>query len=284
MKIITTKFKYAGKPFNYDVMHDVFVRSCKKEMPDVEVVTIPIDNVVPKRDGKRPGCLSNTVKLEKYCEYVQGSDDDLILADCDMLCVGDAERAFRDYDFDIAITVKGYNHKSKSRINGGIIFVRNSPGAKAWIKEFTEVNRKMYEDKKFHDIWMKKYFGMNQAALGYMMEEGDKYNKAETIELPTVIWNNCDPDWGNIREDTVFIHIKSSLRTAVFSYKGYKDHEEAMALFYNYIGNPEFSVKDYTYAERKRKERRFRNMSTNPEARTRAKLRVKSGVIIREEV
>lgn len=269
MKIVTTRFKYAGKPFNYKVMHDVFVRSCRKEMPGVKVVTLDIDNVVPKKDGKRPGCLSNTVKLEKFAEYVKGCDEDLILADCDMLCNGDARRAFEDYDFDIAITVKEEGHNTRCRINGGIIFVRNTPEAKAWIAEFNNVNKRMYEDLEFHNKWIKKYFGMNQSAMGYMLET---YDKARVIELPTVIWNNCDPDWNYITDETVFVHIKSALRDAVFSRVGYLDHEKGMKLFYAYTGNPEYTVKPITYAQRRRKGRK-KNYIVHSESRVRSRLR-----------
>ena len=277
MKIVTTKFKYAGKPFNYDVMHDVFIQSCRKEMPDVDVVTIPIDNVKKVQDNKRPGYLSNTVKLKKYADFVMFCDEDLILADCDMLCNGNAEVVFKELDFDIAITVKNPGHGTRCRINGGIIFVRDTPKAKAWVKEFNEVNEKMYKDEKFHKQWAEKYFGMNQAAMGYMIDASD--NEAKVIELPTRTWNNCDPDWDYVTDDTVFIHIKSSLRDAIFSHYGYKDHEKAMQLFYAYTGETDYKIRATTYAKRKRGRGKFYN--PNPEASVR--LRVKGGRLQEEK-
>jgi hypothetical protein len=246
-------------------------------MPKAKFVSLVIENQGRKGDGKRPGCWSNTIKLRKYAEFVEKCTDDVVLADCDMLCLGDAKIAF-DKEFDIGITVKKENHKSKSKINGGIIFVRNNAKAKAWVKELSRVNDMMYEDDKFHSVWMRKYFGMNQAAMGYMLEM--KNNIADVVEFPTVVWNNCDCDWGDISEDTVFVHIKSDLRDAVFSRKGYKNHEKAMRLYYEYTVEKDCVIEEYNYNERRREQRkpgRKRKFSkvnlSNPEARTRDRLR-----------
>lgn len=271
MKIVTTVFEYSRKPYNYREMHRVFKESCKKHIPTVEFVTIPIYGVTDQKDGKRPGCWSNTVKLREYVRFIDKVNDDVILADCDMLCLQDARHAFEG-EFDIGVTMKGDDHKTRCVVNGGIIFVKNTEAAKEWMREFQRINDKMYADEMFHNVWKKKYYGMNQTAMGYMLE---MYDKAIVKEFPTQVWNNCDVNWANINDETVFVHIKSMLRDAIFSGVGYSDYEIAMKAWYEYQKEGAYRILPMSSreAKRRRKQKVVGKIRINPDARTRGKLR-----------
>ena len=232
-------------------------------MPEVEVVTLKLE-VPAVRDGKRPGCWVNTVKLQELSKYIASCDDDVIMADCDMLCTKEAGDIF-ERDFDIAVTFKD-KPQGRCPLNGGIILIKNTPLAHDWILKLSEINDKMYFNKDFHNQWMGKYFGMNQAAIGYMIEASG--HEAKVIRLSTQKWNNCDYDWINFNEDTVFVHVKGPLREAIFQRVGYSDHAKIMKIWYTYTKDQSFSVKSYNYADRK-----SRRPPKNPEARTRGRLR-----------
>ena len=263
MKILTTLFNYPLKPHDYNELHEVFLLSCKKHMPDVEVVTLKLQ-VPIVRDNKRPGCWVNTVKLREMVKYVETCNDDIILADCDMLCTAPAYDAFKE-DFDIAVTFKD-KPQGRCPLNGGIIFVKNTPLAHDWLKKLSEVNDQMYSNKSFHDEWMAKYFGMNQAAMGYMIENSG--HLAKVVRYSTQKWNNCDYDWVNFNEETVFVHVKGPLREAIFQRVGYSDHAKIMKIWYTYTKDQSFSVKAYEY-----KDRKSRRPSKNLDARIRDRLR-----------
>ncbi len=70
----------------------------------------------------------------------------------------------------------------------------------------------MYEDQVFHQIWRDKYAGMNQASLGWMLE--NTVGIADIISLPCRKWNICQEDWTKIDGESACVHIKSKLRRA----------------------------------------------------------------------
>ena len=240
MTIITTVFEYKDKPFDYKLLHEVFLKSVNKHMPDVRVISLVLD-VPQAKDDRKPGLWTNTVKLREQVKTIESIDDDIVLADCDMLCLKTCEDIFNQ-DFDIGYTVKPLSKMTKSRINGGIIFVKNTQKAKDWMKELLYINNKMYLDPNFHNIWRNKYFGMNQSAMGYMIEASG--NKAKTLALPTRIWNAVDCDWRSINIETRFVHIKGKLRNCILNRCGYPWMEGIMRTWYSYTDDLSYELQD----------------------------------------
>lgn len=230
MTILTTVFNYPDKPHDYHKLHEVFIASCKKHMPDVDVVTLYL-NVPKAKDKRKPGIWTNTAKLRAQADYIKTCNDDVVIADCDMLCMRSAYHAF-DKDFDIAYTVKAANKKTNAPINGGILFVKNTQAAKDWIAELCAVNDRMYNDPDFHNTWRSKYYGMNQTAMGYLVETG---HKAKLHKYQTVEMNACDPDWINIDKSTVFVHIKGRLRDCVFGTMRRHDLDKIVSIWRGYL-------------------------------------------------
>ena len=104
MIILTTFFEYPEYPHEYSALNKVFEMSCKKHMPDVEIVTLKLDVDVSK-NTRHIGYHANTIKLRAVSEYIKSVDDDVILIDSDMLCLRPGYHAF-DKPFDIAYTMR----------------------------------------------------------------------------------------------------------------------------------------------------------------------------------
>lgn len=225
MQIVTVQFN-KGNSKTYLVLKKVFKKSVELCMPEAEFVELSIP--VPDYDEwpNKGGFVSNTYKLKKWAEYISTVDDDVILADCDMLMLQSAEHAF-DEPFDIAVTKTVA--PVRVPVNGGIIMVRNTERAKAFIKRWNEINEQMYANHAFHNEWKHRYPGMNQAALGYMLEVEQAL--ADVHYYTTRQWNATNSDWGKIYEDTVFVHIKGALRREVMTGSVHGPHAPEVLLW-----------------------------------------------------
>jgi hypothetical protein len=207
LKIISVVFDYYHQE-KYKKLSEVFSYSIKKNCPGSELELLKINP--PKiHKNKSKSFASNTVKLELWLERLKATDQDVIFLDCDMLVLKDLSSAF-NLNFDI-----GYTKRTRARIpyNGGVVFVKNTPEAVSFIELWAKINKKMYDNSRFHSVWRAKYAGMNQSAFGYILEK-EKYN-AILKQFPCEIWNACNEDWSNIGDKTKIIHIKGGLRRSV---------------------------------------------------------------------
>ena len=190
-------------------------------------------------------------------KYLESCNDDVIIADCDMLCTAPAYHAF-DADFDIAYTRKPDGHKTSCPLNGGIIMVRNNVIAHDWMQQLCMINDAMYANKEFHDTWKKRYYGQNQAAMGFMLESN---HPARIHAYETVVWNCIDIDWKYFNSETVFVHIKGALRDAIQNRISFPDVEEIMRQWYSYTNNQDFA-RAYIDLSRIRKKRIRQEINT----------------------
>ena len=223
MKIISVQFDYPGSS-RYDKLSRVLEYSVKKNCPGADFKLIRIDAPTSWRTKK---CFaSNTVKLQRWVEEMEATDDDIIFLDCDMIVLRDLHDAFK-MDFDVALTING---TGSIPYNGGAVFCHNTPAARDFIRLWNECNIELYDNTQKHLKWRTKYAGMNQAALGYMLETNavkvtditSKHRKIKAYKsvvnirrLPCSIWNVCKNDWRNINDKMYILHVKSALRTAV---------------------------------------------------------------------
>lgn len=188
---------------------NVFRHSCKVNMSEVEFLEIKIPP--PKQvEGRDLNFVYNGVKLTHWLEVLENATENIIFADCDMLAVRSAKHAFSK-DFDVAFT--GRTVVNRIPMNGGIMMAKPTEAARRFFREMLYVNNIMFENKRFHNQWRKKYAGMNQSAFGYVYERGT--HGAKVHEYKTVEWNAVDCDWHRINGRTVFIHYKSKLRKTV---------------------------------------------------------------------
>lgn len=244
MKIVTTFFEYPDYPHQYEKLHAVLEVSCKKHMPDVEFITLNLKADF-ESNGRHIGYAANTAKINAQNRYVQQVDDDIILIDADMMCVGQAYHAF-DHNFDIAYTMRTKINSGGASINGGVVMVRNTGNAKNWFNDLTTVNNNLYEDKKLHAYWNRRFPGMNQAAMGFMIYGPGQVQLVRIVEYKTRVWNAVDCDWKHFNEETIFVHCKGRLREAIEKNSGPGVLAPIVKTWYNYLYETDYSHNDGT--------------------------------------
>lgn len=212
MTILTVQFDIRGYN-DYKKLLQVFESSVRKHMPEANFESIILEGE-DRTDNMRCGRHANTRKLAVWADYIDNTDDDVILADCDMLMLRSAEHAF-DIPFDIAYTRRIV--VKNTPFNNGIMMIRPNERSREFMHRWLEVNNAMFLDEAFHAEWNRKYKGMNQTAFGYMLETGN--HNADLHAYTTRQWNAVDPDWPYIDDETVFLHIKGALRQACLNGK-----------------------------------------------------------------
>jgi hypothetical protein len=230
IKIITVQFSYDGDT-KYKRLLDVLKYSAKINMPDAEFISLEIP--APEVDFV-PGhkmLMSNTVKLQKWVEQMEKSKrgDKLAFLDADMLIMRDFSKVFK-YRFDVAYTyrVSGY-----LPLNGGVMFAKPTKKAKDFFKKFLERNIYFLNHKKEHDEFRRIYAGMNQSAMGWMLERSN--HRANILGLPCPLWNVCNEDWHKMLSDAYILHIKSRLRLMCLGQKKVsEDIREVVEIWQDY--------------------------------------------------
>jgi hypothetical protein len=120
-------------------------------------------------DPKRPGLVINTRKMELWDDAVQGARDGELLGllDCDLLVLGNlSEAALLDFDFAYTARPAG----SRFPFNSGVSFLRVSARTRRFVTRWRRENVRLLGDRAAHAPLREQYGGINQAALGYMLE------------------------------------------------------------------------------------------------------------------
>lgn len=163
--------------------------------------TIPLDVFYTTAPGQNTRSYTFDANHFKLKEWASRIDGDTILVDSDMICVQDIACGF-----DLVDHIGICERRGKMPLNGGVIFVRDTPQAHAFIEQWIQVDERMMKDPAFHKPWHEKYAGMNQSSFGWMIENG--YNDLVTI-LPEE-YNHCEP-WDRC-DQAKMIHVKGQLR------------------------------------------------------------------------
>ena len=192
---------------DYRRLARVFAKSVRVNMPEADLQLIEMRP--PKETLTVRHWSNNSYKLEEWVRRAYPITENTIVCDCDMLVLGDLSTAFEN-DFDVAET---WRTNSDTPVNGGMIFLKPTPGAHNWFKAFLKADRLMRSNRALHGIFREKYTGQNQAAMGYVREKGGKF---KLIQLPCRIYNACNDDWPDIGSHTKAIHIKGELRKSIF--------------------------------------------------------------------
>jgi hypothetical protein len=161
--------------------------------------------------------VANTQKLEHWCACLQHEPDGarVLLIDADTLILRPLDEVW-DQPFDLAVTARPST--ARLPLNAGVIFVRVSPTSRAFLETWCATNRRLLADPIERRVWRLRYGGMNQAALGCVLESGSA--GVELLRLPCQEWNCEDTTWGAFDATTRILHIKSALRRAVFGLGG----------------------------------------------------------------
>ena len=157
----------------------------------------------------------NAYKLKKMIEFIKESNaDKIILSDCDVLFLDDIDEVY-DKDFHIGITkhTNTPNNPYRWPYNGGVIFVKKSDLTEEFFDLFYNINLELINNPTKHRQYQKIYDGMNQAAMGCILEEHNKNNKFNIQDIPCSKYNSCENDWPTLNPYTTkIIHYKVYLR------------------------------------------------------------------------
>lgn len=166
----------------------------------------------PQVPGRGQGETANTRKLEYWAASVDQSQDgdEVLLIDADTAIVRPLDDLW-ERPFDVAYTTKP---GAALPFNAGVVFLRVNPKTRAFMARWLAENRRLYESKSAHLPLKQKYAGMNQAALGSLIQQGLFPGDLNVLELPCREWNCEDSSWARFDPAvTRILHVKSTLRS-----------------------------------------------------------------------
>lgn len=172
---------------------------------------------VPRRSGATPSHVQNSQKLEYWTAAVLDAPDgaQLLLIDADTFITQCLDPLW-DRAFDIAYTVRPED--SRLPFNGGVIAVRANERSRTFFTAFRQLNRNMLEDPRYHIQFRRRFGGINQAAFGALLETPSAQGGAVLERLACREWNCEETGWLEFDPNiTRIVHVKSSLRRAIFS-------------------------------------------------------------------
>lgn len=192
----------------------VLAHSAARHCPDwtvqVEAIALP-----KPRARCSSGYVDNTHKLDRWCAVAAAAPDgtQLLLIDADTVILRPLEAIWAQ-PFDVAYTVRPA--ASRFPLNAGVVFVRVSDRARAFMTAWRDENRQMFADAARHQPWRKRYGGINQAALGAVLASAHVADLA-IARIPCAEWNCEDSTWADFDPAvTRILHVKSQLRLALF--------------------------------------------------------------------
>lgn len=157
----------------------------------------------------------NNSKLLHWAEAVDEAPDGtpMLLIDCDVMIVRSLDDIWAR-DFDIAYT-KRDRERTVLPLNAGVVFVRATAAARRFLHDWYQATKYF---KRTHEGLMlarKKYGACDQAGLAFLLDS--KRFDARILALPCQEWNCEDSEWGRYGQNTRIVHIKGSLRKAIFN-------------------------------------------------------------------
>lgn len=182
---------------------------CPSWQIDIRAILPPVDE-----HGATRAFRDNTQKLDYWRHVVCTAPDGarLALLDIDMLILRPLDPAW-EVPFDVAYTTRPPT--CRFPFNAGVVFVRVTDRSRRFITTWRDENLKMLRDRAYHAPWKRRYGGINQAALGCVLEQAASDTTIRAI--PCAEWNCEDTTWSSFDPAvTRVLHLKSALRRTVF--------------------------------------------------------------------
>lgn len=203
---------YFGQDGPFHRMATVLAYSAYQHCPDWD---IQVKHISPKALTSALGIAShvhNTQKMEYWAQAVQAAPNGacVLLIDADTVILQPLDDIW-ERPFDLAYTTKD----SRFQFNSGVVLLRVSPAVRRFIETWRSENLRMLGDRVHHQVWRKKYGGINQAALGYALEH-NLTRELDIVKVPCLEWNCEDSAWRDFSAATRILHVKSALRRAIF--------------------------------------------------------------------
>jgi hypothetical protein len=136
----------------------------------------------------------------------------LLLIDADTVILRSLNRVWRD-EFDVAYTLHDPDYRWP--VNCGVIFVRASTRVQAFFEAWELAARANRDGGEERRDWCRRHFGAgDQAAFMQTLETHG--HLVQTHALACQEWNCADPEWAHFTAQTRIVHLKGSLRAALF--------------------------------------------------------------------
>ncbi len=200
---------YFGESRQWERMAAVLRMTAETQCPTWDIA---VRRIVPEPRTSALGLapsVANTQKLEEWCRIVAAAanGDRLLLIDADTAILRPLDDVW-EREFDLAYTTKPY---ARTPFNGGVLFLRISPVVRRFFVEWAAENAKMLGDAEYHHHYRLKYFGLNQAAFGKLLEDG-KLDDLNLLDLPCAEWNCEDTSWKRFDATrTRILHVKDGI-------------------------------------------------------------------------
>lgn len=156
----------------------------------------------------------NNSKLLKWTETVEQAPDGtpMLLVDSDVMIVRSLDDIWQQ-SFDVAYTVRD-PQRSTIPLNGGVVFVRANDASRRFLRAWYQATIPYKTSAKKWQEARKKYGACDQAGLCQLLKQPSV--GVQILALPCQEWNCEDSEWGRFDVTTRIVHIKGSLRSAVF--------------------------------------------------------------------
>lgn len=160
--------------------------------------------------------INNSQKLEHWCDLIAAAPlgERILLIDADTAILRPLDDIW-ERDFDVAYTERDRS-VMRFPINGGVLFVRVTEAAKAFVEAWRLENRRMLTLKDWRATYG-VFGGINQAAFMVTLKRRADFGAA-ALALPCREWNCEDSSWRTFDPArTRILHVKSELKRNVFS-------------------------------------------------------------------
>jgi len=188
---------------------------------DVNVERIAPERKVANQYGD-PGYTANALKLDRWVQLVNEARDGdrLLLIDTDTVVLAPLDPVW-DMAFDVALTTKVSG--SRPPFNAGVVFCRVNERTRSFFRYWRFCDEEMLRNGGLFQDVRKRYVGLNQSALGWMLELRGQPGRLPDIEdlflrwIPCSEWNAEESCWlTEPLERARVLHVKGALAATVF--------------------------------------------------------------------
>jgi hypothetical protein len=191
----------------------VLIKSQQERSPNtpIEIVSVPLSHP----DTATNNLVANVCKTKAMKQVVHAAPAGAILGfiDADAMVlrdISDAEDLLDDCD--IVLTSRGRGNVYD--FNSGVLFMKVSWRVKNLLTAWEHQAELMLEDVMLFSKYHKKYGGINQSALGSLIET-DQLGGVIIKRVPNREWNALNADHGYAIEQSRIVHVLGPLRRSI---------------------------------------------------------------------
>lgn len=206
---------FSDSPYIYRRMARALENSVKANSPkthiDIVEITASDQDLWHIGRGGLSTFTHNTRKARHHHRSLEkASDGELIcFIDCDTFVLQDLSGIDEFDQFDLGITYRPANNKYK--FNSGVVFVRASDSTRELYHRWAEEAKYMLGHRDYFSAYHSSYGGINQSALGSLMERGYTAH-LNVFNMQTRYWNALSDEHPRALEEAKIVHLVGPLR------------------------------------------------------------------------